>query len=95
MFCGNFSRCRPRISIMRVHDDVASSIRKDIPGALCALCDFGKSVDCDLVVALVRPNIVDAARWPNIRSGRKLKSTYPMHQIEIHNAATKARTLLG
>ena len=27
-------------------------------------------------------------------SGRKLKSTYPMLQIEIYNAATKARTLL-
>ena len=28
-------------------------------------------------------------------SGRKLKSTYPMLQIEIYNAATKARTLLS
>jgi hypothetical protein len=28
-------------------------------------------------------------------SGRKLKSTYPMLQIEIYHAATKARTLLS
>ena len=28
-------------------------------------------------------------------SGRKLKSTYPMLQIEIYDAATKARTLLS
>jgi hypothetical protein len=28
-------------------------------------------------------------------SGRKLKSTYRMLQIEIYNAATKARTLLS
>jgi hypothetical protein len=28
-------------------------------------------------------------------SGRKLKLTYPMLQIEIYNAATKARTLLS
>ena len=27
-------------------------------------------------------------------SGRKLKSTYPMLQIEIYDAATKVRTLL-
>ncbi len=27
-------------------------------------------------------------------SGRKLKSTYPMLQIEIYDAATKGRTLL-
>jgi hypothetical protein len=34
---------------------------------------------------------VDAAE----ASGRKLKSTYPMLQIEIYDAATKARTLLN
>jgi hypothetical protein len=28
-------------------------------------------------------------------SGRKLKSTYPMLQIEIYDAATKVRTLLS
>lgn len=28
-------------------------------------------------------------------SGRKLKSAYPMLQIEIYDAATKARTLLS
>lgn len=28
-------------------------------------------------------------------SGRKLKSTYPMLQIEIYNAVTKIRTLLS
>jgi hypothetical protein len=28
-------------------------------------------------------------------SGRELKSTYPMLQIEIYNAATKVRTLLS
>ena len=28
-------------------------------------------------------------------SGRKLKSTYPMLQIEIYNAATKVRSLLS
>jgi hypothetical protein len=28
-------------------------------------------------------------------AGRKLKSTYPMLQIEIYDAATKARTLLS
>ena len=28
-------------------------------------------------------------------SGRKLKSAYPMLQIEIYNAATKTRTLLS
>lgn len=28
-------------------------------------------------------------------SGRKIKSTYPMLQIEIYDAATKARTLLS
>ena len=27
-------------------------------------------------------------------SGRKLKSTYPMLQVEIYDAATKVRTLL-
>jgi len=34
---------------------------------------------------------VDAAS----AAGRKLKSTYPMLQIEIYDAATKARTLLS
>jgi hypothetical protein len=34
---------------------------------------------------------VDAAE----ASGQKLKSTYPMLQIEIYDAATKARTLLS
>jgi hypothetical protein len=34
---------------------------------------------------------VDAAE----ASGRKLKLTYPMLQIEIYDAATKARTLLS
>lgn len=34
---------------------------------------------------------VDAAE----ASGRKLKSTYPMLQIEIYDAATKAGTLLS
>ena len=34
---------------------------------------------------------VDAAE----ASGRKLKSTYPMLQIEIYDAATRVRTLLG
>jgi hypothetical protein len=34
---------------------------------------------------------VDAAE----ASGRKLKSDYPMLQIEIYDAATKARTLLS
>ena len=29
------------------------------------------------------------------RSGRELKSTYPMLKIEIYDAATKVRTLLG
>jgi len=29
------------------------------------------------------------------RSGRALKSTYPMLKIEIYDAATKVRTLLG
>jgi hypothetical protein len=28
-------------------------------------------------------------------SGRKLKSTYPMLKIEIYDAATRVRTLLG
>jgi hypothetical protein len=28
-------------------------------------------------------------------SGRELKSTYPMLKIEIYDAATKVRTLLG
>ncbi|MBB2738785.1 MULTISPECIES: hypothetical protein [Bradyrhizobium] len=28
-------------------------------------------------------------------SGRALKSTYPMLKIEIYDAVTKARTLLG
>ena len=28
-------------------------------------------------------------------SGRKLKLTYPMLQIELYDAATKGRTLLG
>ena len=28
-------------------------------------------------------------------SGRKLKSTYPMLQVEIYDAATKGRTLLS
>jgi hypothetical protein len=28
-------------------------------------------------------------------SGRQLKSTYPMLQIEIYDAATKTRTLLS
>jgi len=28
-------------------------------------------------------------------AGRKLKSTYPMLQIEIYDAATKSRTLMG
>jgi hypothetical protein len=34
---------------------------------------------------------VDAAE----ASGRKLKSTFPMLQIEIYDAATKVRTLLS
>jgi hypothetical protein len=34
---------------------------------------------------------VDAAE----ASGRKLKSTYPMLQIEIYDASTKTRTLLS
>ena len=34
---------------------------------------------------------VDAAE----ASGRKLKSTYPMLQIEIYDAGTKTRTLLS
>jgi hypothetical protein len=34
---------------------------------------------------------VDAAE----ASGRKLKSSYPMLQIEIYDAATKVRTLLS
>ena len=34
---------------------------------------------------------VDAAS----AAGRKLKSTYPMLQIEIYDAATKGRTLLS
>ena len=36
-------------------------------------------------------NTVDAAS----AADRKLKSTYPMLQIEIYDAATKARTLLS
>jgi hypothetical protein len=36
-------------------------------------------------------NTVDAAE----ASGRKLKSTYPMLQIEIYDASTKTRTLLS
>jgi hypothetical protein len=34
---------------------------------------------------------VDAAE----ASGRKLKATYPMLQVEIYDAATKVRTLLS
>ena len=34
---------------------------------------------------------VDAA----VAAGRKLKAAYPMLQIEIYDAATKARTLLS
>ena len=56
-----------RIDITRVHDDVASSVRKDIPSC-SARYAISAEVDCDLLVALVKTNIVDAAGAPKVRS---------------------------
>jgi len=60
----------------------------------------GRPADCVLRVAgaverssghLLARTLVEAAE----AAGRKLKSAYPMLQIEIYDAATKVRTLLS
>jgi hypothetical protein len=53
----------------------------DRPGAILTAPTLKKPV-----LAIGEPGAAEA-------SGRKLKSTYPMLQIEIYEAATKVRTL--
>jgi hypothetical protein len=71
MFCGNPAGAGPRIDITRVHDDVARSARNDIPTCSVRYA-ISAEVDCDLLVALVKTNIVDAAGAPKVRSASKL-----------------------
>jgi hypothetical protein len=66
------SWCRPRIDITRMHDDVARSARKDIPTCSVRYA-ISAEIDCDLLVALVKTNIVDAAGAPKVRSASKLR----------------------
>jgi hypothetical protein len=56
---------------------VARSIRKRYSNLLCALCNFGRSVGCIMVVALVKPNIVDLRGRPDVRSGFISEATTP------------------
>jgi hypothetical protein len=63
---------RPRIDITRVHDDVARSARKDIPTCSVRYA-ISAEVDCDLLVALVKTNIANAAGAPKVRSASKLR----------------------
>ncbi len=56
MFCGNLSWCRPRIDNATT-PSLSGKIFQPPPRAM----QFRQGVDCDLVVALVRTNIVDVA----------------------------------
>ena len=55
-----------------MHDDVARSVWKDIPTRSTRYA-ISAEVDCDLLVALVKTNIVDAAGAPKVRSASKLR----------------------
>lgn len=51
-----------------MHDDVARSVWKDIPTRSTRYA-ISAEVDCDLLVALVKTNIVDTAGGLEVRSG--------------------------
>ena len=59
-------------SISLMHDDVVRSARKDIPTCSVRYA-ISAEVDRDLLVALIKTTIADAAGTPKVRSASKLR----------------------